>query len=77
MPSRSQFMFQFQSGALAIVYCFSSPPLPILQPLICCPSRQGGSGKFLSKVTWRKDQPQRENSDSDTDQSENSAKDAG
>ncbi|XP_060112380.1 uncharacterized protein LOC132584505 [Heteronotia binoei] len=54
----------------------SEQDLSTIQPLICCPSRQGGSGKFLSKVTRRKDQPQlRQNSDSDTDQSENSAKD--
>ncbi|XP_061447582.1 uncharacterized protein LOC133367504 [Rhineura floridana] len=53
----------------------SEQELNSIQPLICCPSRQGGSGKFLSKVTRRKDQPQRENSDSDTDQSETSAKD--
>ncbi|XP_042327626.1 uncharacterized protein LOC121932750 isoform X2 [Sceloporus undulatus] len=38
---------------------------------------QGGSGKFLSKVTRRVDHHQQENSDSDTDQSEISAKDTG
>ncbi|KAJ6653399.1 hypothetical protein lerEdw1_009300 [Lerista edwardsae] len=55
----------------------SEQDLDTIQPLICS-SRQGGSGKFLSKVTRRrKDQPQRENSDSDTDQLETSAKDAG
>ncbi|XP_048373195.1 uncharacterized protein LOC125444672 isoform X2 [Sphaerodactylus townsendi] len=52
----------------------SEQDLNVIQPLICCPSRQGGAGKFLSKVTWRKDQLLRENSDSDTDQPENSAK---
>ncbi|XP_053119771.1 uncharacterized protein LOC128330639 isoform X2 [Hemicordylus capensis] len=55
----------------------SEQDLNTIQPLICCPSRQGGSGKFVSKVTWRKEQPQRENSDSDTDHSEISAKDTG
>lgn len=56
----------------------SEQDLNTIQPLICCSNRQGGSGKFLSKVTRRrKDQPQRENSDSDTDQLETSAKDAG
>ncbi|KAH0626400.1 hypothetical protein JD844_001361 [Phrynosoma platyrhinos] len=39
--------------------------------------QQGGSGKFLSKVTRRVDHHQQENSDSDTDQSETSAKDTG
>ncbi|XP_062813212.1 uncharacterized protein LOC134292387 [Anolis carolinensis] len=38
---------------------------------------QGGSGKFLSKVTRRLDHHQQENSDSDTDQSETSTKDMG
>ncbi|KAJ7314061.1 hypothetical protein JRQ81_005980 [Phrynocephalus forsythii] len=55
----------------------SEQDLNTIQPLICCPSRQGGSGKFLSKVTRRKDPPQRDNSDSDTDQAETSAKDTG
>ncbi|EMP24598.1 Serine/threonine-protein kinase TAO2 [Chelonia mydas] len=43
------------------------------RPLIHCPSRQGGPGKFLSKVTHR-DRPSCEKSDSDTDQSETVAK---
>uniref|UniRef100_A0A6J0U1V7 Uncharacterized protein n=1 Tax=Pogona vitticeps TaxID=103695 RepID=A0A6J0U1V7_9SAUR len=55
----------------------SEKDLDTIQPLICCPSRQGGSGKFLSKVTRRKDRPQRDNSDSDTDQADTSAKDTG
>ncbi|XP_067325937.1 uncharacterized protein [Anolis sagrei] len=38
---------------------------------------QGGSGKFLSKVTRRLDHHQQENSDSDNDQSETSTKDTG
>nr|XP_042703569.1 uncharacterized protein LOC112060912 [Chrysemys picta bellii] len=52
----------------------SEQELSSIQPLIHCPSRQGGPGKFLSKVT-RRDRPPCENLDSDTDQSENSAKD--
>ncbi|CAI5790927.1 Hypothetical predicted protein [Podarcis lilfordi] len=48
----------------------SEQDLNTIQPLICCPSRQGGPGKFLSKVSRRKDPPKPENSDSDTDQPE-------
>ncbi|TFJ96423.1 transcription initiation factor TFIID subunit 6 [Platysternon megacephalum] len=63
------------SGSLeALSPLVSEEELSTIQPLIHCPSRQGGPGKFLSKVT-RRDRPPCENSDSDTDQSENSAKD--
>ncbi|KAM6452562.1 uncharacterized protein PHA67_018822 [Liasis olivaceus] len=56
----------------------SEQDLNSIQPLICCPSRQGGSGKFLSKVTRRNDMSQQENSESDTsEQSETTAKDTG
>ncbi|XP_060137234.1 uncharacterized protein LOC118095513, partial [Zootoca vivipara] len=51
----------------------SEQDLSTIQPLICCPSRQGD--KFLSKVSRRRDQPQPENLDSDTDQPEASSED--
>ncbi|CAM4566649.1 uncharacterized protein [Lepidochelys kempii] len=51
----------------------SEQELSTIQPLIHCPSRQGGPGKFLSKVT-RRDRPPCEKSDSNTDQSETVAK---
>ncbi|XP_044870463.1 uncharacterized protein LOC123369168 [Mauremys mutica] len=63
------------SGSLeALSPLVSEQELSTIQPLMRCPSRQGGPGKFLSKVT-RRDRPPGETSDSDTDQSEALAKD--